>query len=275
MINYNGHIITEEELKIGIENRAFRYGDALFETIKVSRDKIVFGEDHYFRLMASMRMIRMEIPIHFSLEFFENEILKLVTAKKLTEARVRFTVYRKHGGLYLPKVNTIEFLIEAKALKHIQKETYEVDIFKDYYVNTDLLSTLKTNNKILNVIGSIYAEENGLDNCVLINENKFVVEALNANIFLVKDKLIRTPALTQGCLKGIIRKKIKEILKRDEKYTLEETEILPFDLQKADEVFITNSITGIQPVTKYRKKKFNTEVAEYLQQKLKALELLT
>lgn len=274
MINYNGKIIAEQELKIGIKNRAFKYGDALFETLKVIRNRVIFAEDHYFRLMASMRMLRMQIPMHFTLEFFEQEILKLVTAKNLGETRVRFTVYRADGGLYLPQINTISYVIEGHPLQPIRKETYEIDIFKDYYVNSDLLSTLKTNNKILNVVGSIYAEENGLDNCVLINEHKFVVEVLNANIFLVKDNVIRTPALSQGCLKGIIRKKIIEVLKRDDLYSVEETEVSPFDLQKADEIFISNSIIDIQPVTKYRKKTFNTGAATYLQQKLKALERL-
>jgi branched-chain amino acid aminotransferase len=125
---------------------------------------------------------------------------------------------------------------------------------------------------LLNVVASVYADENGLDNCVLLNEKKNIVEAINGNIFLVKANSIITPSLTEGCLKGIIRKKIVEILQRDDNYEIIETEIFPFELQKADEIFITNSIVGIQSVTQYKKKTYTTEVAQYLKEKLKELE---
>lgn len=264
MINYNG-TLSSILPKLSINNRAFKYGDGLFETIKVVQSKVVFLEDHYFRLMASMRMLRMNIAMDFTLEFFEQEILKTTAANELTDARVRFTVNRKDGGLYLPTTNNTHFLVEANPLSVSIKEEYEVDLFKDYYISSGVLSTLKTNNKILNVIGSIYASENGLDNCILLNEKKQVVEGLNANIFLVKDKKIATPPLSEGCLKGVYRKKLIEFIIKDKEFTLEEKEISPFEIQKSDEVFFTNTIMGIQPVTKYRKKTFKTAVSNYLQ----------
>jgi branched-chain amino acid aminotransferase len=138
-----------------------------------------------------------------------------------------------------------------------------------------MLSTLKTNTKILNVIASIYADENAIDNCILLNEKKQLVEALNANIFLVKGNQILTPSLSEGCVKGILRKNIIAMIQKDSKYDLIETEISPFELQKVDEVFITNTIMGIQSVTKYRKKEYNTTVATDLQNKLKNLEKLS
>jgi len=144
------------------------------------------------------------------------------------------------------------------------KETYAVDIFKDYYLNSDILSTLKTTNKIANVLASIYASENGFDNCILVNERKQVVEAINGNIFTVNGNTIKTPSITEGCIKGIIRKKIIEIVLKSEDYLLEETEISPFDLQKADEIFITNVIVGIQPITQYKKATFTTKVSREL-----------
>ncbi len=275
MINYNENIISKETIAFSIDNRAFKYGDSLFETIKVASSKIVFIEDHYFRLMASMRMLRMKIPMKFTIEFFEKEIVKTVEANKLIDARVRFSVFRKGGGLYLPKDNTIEFLIEATPLVIPLKDEYEVDLFKDYYIYSGVLSTLKTNTKILNVVASIYANENDLDNCILLNEKKHIVEALNANIFLVKGNEIITPSLSEGCVKGIMRKNIITIINKDKTYKIKTTEISPFELQKADEVFITNAIIGIQSITKYRKKTFNTAVATYLQSKLKVLEKLT
>ena len=76
MININGKLLFEQNIKLSTENRGFKYGDAIFETIKVSNNRIIFWEDHYFRLMASMRMLRMKIPMEFTLEFLQKEILK-------------------------------------------------------------------------------------------------------------------------------------------------------------------------------------------------------
>lgn len=267
MINYNG-TISENPPTLSINNRAFKYGDGLFETIKVLNNNVVFLEDHYFRLMASMRMIRMNIPMDFTLEFFEEEILKTVSANNLTNARIRFTVNRKDGGLYLPTTNNIHFLVETNPLSAKVKAAYEVDLFKDYYAYSGVLSTLKTNNKVLNVVGSIYAEENGLDNCILLNEKKQIVEALNSNVFLVKDKTIVTPPLSEGCLKGVMRKKLIEFISKGNELTILEKEISPFELLKTDEVFLSNAIVGIQPVTKYRKKNYTTAVSGYLRDKM-------
>jgi branched-chain amino acid aminotransferase len=257
------------------DNRAFKYGDGIFETIKIEHGKLFFTEDHYFRLMASARMLRMQFKMNFTLEYFEEEILKLVAALDLKNARVRFSVFRKEGGLYSPTNNEIDFLIEAKELVVDVKEVYEVELYKDHYVYSGMISTLKSNNRLVNVIASIFKTENEYDNCILLNEKKQLVEAINGNIFLIKDNLIKTPALTEGCIKGIIRKKLIEIIKKDSNLTIEETEISPFELQKADEVFITNTIVGIQPITKYRRKEYKTETSRILSQKLKALALLT
>ena len=263
MINFNGSMHDKSMALLHSGNRAFKYGDAIFETLKIENSKIIFLEDHYFRLMASMRMLRMEIPLNFTMEFFESELLKTATQNKLNSARVRFTVFRKDGGLYNPTSNKIEYLIEASPLISMVKEIYSVDIFKDYYLNSDILSTIKTTNKIINVLASIYASENGFENCILVNEKKHVVEAINGNIFVVKGNAIKTPPITEGCIKGIIRKKILEMVSKSD-YTIDEVEISPFELQKADEIFITNSIVGIQPITQYKKYSFNKKVSKEL-----------
>ena len=271
MVNFNGNI-SEESTILNAENRGFKYGDALFETLRVVANKILFWEDHYFRLMESMRILRMEIPMNFTMEFLEEEILNTLKATELTNARVRCTIFRGNGGLYLPSSNEIEYIITANELKSpfylLADASCEVDLYKDFYINKGLLSTLKTNNKIINVLGSIYAKENDLDNCLLVNEDKSVVEALNGNIFLVKGNIIKTPPITDGCLKGILRKQLLEILEKVPNYELKEESISPFEIQKADEFFITNVIQGIVPITKYRKKQFSNSVARDLLAKL-------
>lgn len=262
MINFNG-TITDSETNLLVSNRAFLYGDGVFESMKIVNQKILFLEDHYFRLMASMRILRMEIPMNFTMEFLEEQILSLAKANKCIEsARVRVTVYRNEGGNYLPVQRSVSYLINCNPLENklysIDSKSYEVDLYKDFYVTKQLLSTLKTTNKILNVTASIYADENGLDNCLLLNESKNVAEALQGNIFMVLNGKLITPALSEGCLNGVLRKQILSLASKIEGLEVEEGEISPFDLQKADELFISNVIKGIQPITKYRKKEFGT-----------------
>ena len=256
-------------------NRAFLYGDAVFETVKILDNKILFLEDHYFRLMASMRILRMEIPMNFTMEFFESELLSEVKKKNLeASARARITVFRKDGGYYLPENNNVAYEIAVskieKPLYSIQKSNYEVDLYKDFYISKQLISTLKTTNKLINITGSIYANENGLDNCILINEDKNVIEALNGNIFMLKGGVLSTPPISEGCLNGIMRKQILALAKTIENLEVVEAVISPFDLQKAEELFITNVIMGIQPITKYRKKEFQSKIAIQLLMKLNA-----
>lgn len=268
MINYNGELINDNQFQISKDNRGFKYGDAIFETILLEKGKLIFWEDHYFRLMASMRMLRMHIPMSFTLEFLEQEILKTMSIDNSKTYRVRLTVSRKDGGLYLPVTNEVDYLIEIKENNYQTKSTYKIDVFKDFYNYSGLLSTIKTNNRMLNTLASVYSNENELDNCILLNERKGVVEAINGNIFIIKGNTVKTPALSEGCIKGIVRKKVIEILENHPDFILEETTISPFEVQKADEVFITNAIIGIQPVTNYKKKSFTTEIGEKLSKNL-------
>ncbi|NNM09141.1 MAG: aminotransferase class IV [Flavobacteriaceae bacterium] len=272
--NYNGTFTDAENASISVNNRGLHFGDSVFETLRYSGGKIFFWEDHYFRLMSAMRILRMEIPMDFTPEQLEAEIIKTITAsdaEKVT-CRVRITVWRQWGGKYNPSNQDIEYMIQLEKLDApfytISDEPYEIELYKDHYVNSGLLSTLKTNNKIINVLGSVFATENGYKNCLLLNENKMVVEALNGNIFLVNGYKIKTPPLEDGCLKGVLRKQIIDIIGAIPDYVLEETTVSPFELQKADEIFITNVIGGIQPVTKYRKKTFDNTVAKELLAKL-------
>ena len=275
MINFNG-VIQDSDLQLTVSNRSFLYGDGIFETLKIVNNKILFFEDHYFRLMASMRIVRMEIPMTFTMEYLEEQILKLVDALNLRDsARVRFTVFRNEGGFYLPNDNSISFVIQASKLENIRykipKIQFEVDLYKDFIVPSQLLSTLKTANKITYVTASIFAKENQLDSALLINETKNVIEAANGNLFMLMGNKLITPPISEGCLNGIMRKQIISLAKQIDSVEVIEAAISPFDLQKADELFITNVIVGIQPITKYRKKEFEVRLANQLLEKLNAL----
>ena len=275
MINFNG-VIQDSDLQLTVSNRSFLYGDGVFETLKIVNNKILFFEDHYFRLMASMRIVRMEIPMAFTMEYLEEQILKLVEVLAIKDAaRVRFTVFRNEGGFYLPNDNSISFVIQASELENIRykisKIQFEVDLYKDFIVARQLLSTLKTANKITHVTASIFAKENQLDSALLINETKNVIEAANGNLFMLMGNKLITPPISEGCLNGIMRKQIISLAKQIDSVEVIEAAISPFDLQKADELFITNVIVGIQPITKYRKKEFEVRLANQLLEKLNAL----
>ena len=274
MINFNGDSSAQENMLT--QNRAFLYGDAVFETVKIVNSKILFLEDHYFRLMASMRILRMEIPMNFTMDYFEVQLLSVVENNGFSNsARARITVYRNDGGFYLPTTNDISFLIHTSPLENqsfvFETKECEVDLYKDFYISKQLLSTLKTTNKVVQVTASIYANENGLDNCIMLNDSKNVVEVLQGNIFMLQGNTLITPSLSEGCINGIMRKQVLTLAKKIEGLEVIEAVISPFDLQKADELFFTNVIKGIQSITKYRKKEFSTTTANVLVQKLNEL----
>jgi branched-chain amino acid aminotransferase len=274
MINYNGSIQNTSNFEIE-NNRGFLFGDAIFETIKVNGTNILFLEEHYLRLMASMRICRMEIPMNFTMEFMEEEILKLIALQtNKVSNRIRFSVFRNAEGFYNPTSNEVQFIITCSELTSdtytFSASKYEVELFKDFHISKHLLATLKTNNKMINVVASIFAKENGFENCLLINEDKNVVEATNGTIFMKMGNQIITPPTSDGCLNGIMRKQIIAIVNKMDTIEMIEKSISPFDLQKADELFISNVITGIQPITKYRKKEFTSEVAKEITNVLNA-----
>ncbi|MGV9004714.1 aminotransferase class IV [Flavobacterium sp.] len=272
MINYNGTLYNSD-FQLSNSNRSFLFGDGIFETMKIVDGKILFFEDHYFRLMASMRIVRMEIPMNFTLEYIESQVLQLVGEISLADSsRVRFTVFRNDGGFYAPETNSVSFIIQATFLEDkkylIPESVFEVDLYKDNFVSKQLLSTLKTTSKMIHVTASVFANENELHSCIMMNDAKNVVEAISGNIFMLTEGILITPAISEGCLNGIMRKQILELSKFFPEIEFKEGVISPFDLQKADELFISNVIKGIQPISKYRKKDFESKYAIKLVDKL-------
>lgn len=273
MINLNGDSSVQENVLT--QNRAFLYGDAVFETVKIVKGKILFLEDHYFRLMASMRILRMEIPMDFTMEFFEDQVLSTVSNNGFEQsARARITVYRNDGGYYLPTTNTISYLIHTSPLENqffvLENKECEVDLYKDFYISKQLISSLKTTNKVIHVTASIYADENGYNNCIMLNDSKNVVEVLQGNLFMLQGNKLITPPISEGCINGIMRKQVLTLAKKIEGLEVVEDVISPFDLQKADELFYTNVIKGIQSITKYRKKEYTNKIAKELVEQLNA-----
>ena len=259
MINFNGEITDLSDQLIN--NRGFLYGDAVFETLIIFNNKILFWEDHYFRLMSSMRIIRLDIPDKYKPEFFKENIIKIHNSISQTgNSRIRINIYRSSHGKYKPEKNTPSFIISCESINYsnyeLNKGHYEVDLFKDYYLDNQLISSIKSNNKIINVVASIYANENGFDNCILLNKDKLVTELINSNLFIIKEGKIYTPPLKSGCLNGVLRKNLFKILSSSS-FELYEQDLSTFDISQSDEIFGTNIAQGIFSVTKFRKKEYD------------------
>tara|TARA_R110001606_G_scaffold9783_11_gene41969 strand:- start:5122 stop:5982 length:861 start_codon:yes stop_codon:yes gene_type:complete len=274
MFNFNGELLHKNTDFLNENNRGVQLGDAVFEELRVINGDVIFLEDHYLRLMSSMRILRMEIPMNFTMEFMEEEILKLISEDGLRETKqIKFTVYRNTSDNNFSKSdNSISYFITSTTLINpffvLDDKAYEVELFKDFYKNSSMLSNLDTNNKILNVVGSIYAQENDYQDCLLLNERKQVIEALNGNVFIVKGKQVKTPPITDGCVNSVIRKKIIDIVSKLNEVEFLEESLSPFELQKADELFIANNVNGLVSITKYRKKDFVNTTAKSLIGKL-------
>lgn len=274
MVNSNGKLFENSLSAIDLDNRGLNYGDALFETMRVINGRIVFWSDHHARLVRSMKLLRMEIPKCFSKDNLQAEILETLGDNTTSPHRVKLLVWRKAGGKYGPKNNEVEFAISYELLSNsnyvLNTGNYKIELYTEFRMYSGALSTLKTNNKIINVVGSIYAQENNLENCLLLNEKGNIVEALNGNVFLVFGNRIKTPTISEGCLQGVLRKQLLDLLDTHSDFSIEEVAINPNMVSGADEVLITNVISGISAVSKYGEIHYKNETAKRLLELLNA-----
>jgi branched-chain amino acid aminotransferase len=272
MINFNGQLSSKEDFRLSLNNRAFRFGDSLYEEIKIAGETILFWESHYFRLMAGMRLLRMKIPIHFDMEFLEAEILKTCAYRKTDAHLIRLTICRKDNKNLLTKDQSVDFYIEITDETEVAYKPFsgkfEVDLYKDFFENPSLLSTIEASSNLIPILSKIFADENGLDDCLILNADKNVIGASVGNLFLVKGYSVLTPPAEDGCKKGILRNEIIKLIKKSALYQLEETSISPFELQSADELFLAHITFGIIPVSKYRKKEYARQTADYILENL-------
>ena len=182
-------------------------------------------------------MLRMEIPQHLNIEFLENEIIKTLKASSLFEfnSRVRLSLYRSDGGFYLPTNRSLEYLIEVDKLIEkpliLNNSGLVIDVFHDHYKPNQTISNLKGGNSLVSVLSSIFADENDLNEAIILNLESNICETTASNIFIVTDKHLITPPLSSGCVNGIVRKQIVENASLWG-YSIEEKNIKTFELIK-------------------------------------------
>ncbi|WP_312312007.1 aminotransferase class IV [Empedobacter brevis] len=258
-INLGGVIIDQANAEIGIQNRAFRNGDAVKEILRFVKGEIIDWEDHYFNLMASMRIYRMNIPLDFTPEFFQEQINLLAEANQTKSGKVEFFVFRNVEEDYLKA--SINYIISIENSEQdwefLQREN-EIDVYKDYVVNTAFYSLVNTYRPEEN-IAEIYRLENDYADIILLNANKKMARSLRGNIFVINEETIRTPKKEEGVITSVLRNNFISKINQSEKFKVEETEIFPFEIQKAEEVFVLIDGIGILPITKNRKKEYTSD----------------
>ncbi|MFI5218547.1 MAG: aminotransferase class IV [Bacteroidia bacterium] len=271
-VNINGKIISAGTPVLKTSNRAFCYGDGLFETIRWHNQKILFFNDHLNRLLNGMKFLKMEIPKNFSADFFKKQVAQLISKNNIDgDARLRLQVYRNQGGYYTPKDNSVSYAISAEKLNShnyvLNKKGLRVGVFNELAKSINQLSNYKTCSSIIYTLAGIYTVENKLDDSLILNTNGNIVDAISSNIFFVIENKIFTPPLSDGCVDGVMRKNILRILKK-EKITFQEKYLSEEDLLNANELFFTNAIQGIQWVGKFSGKTYKNKISKSIYKKL-------
>jgi branched-subunit amino acid aminotransferase/4-amino-4-deoxychorismate lyase len=278
-INHNGNFLLATSPVVTADNRSFRYGDALFETIRITNYNPQFLKEHLQRLLKGMNVLKMEMNPVFNETFMEHAILELAQKNNITsDGRVRLTVYRNEGGFYAPNSNKVSYLIEAYAIEEkgyvLNSKGYTVDLFTEFKKAQNALSSIKSANSTVYVMAGIYKAEQQLDECLLLNDKYHIIEGISSNIFAVKNGVLYTSPVSDGCVDGVMRRKIIDIA-QENKIAVYEISVMQNVLLGADELFLTNTINGIRWIVAYKQKRYFNNTSKKLIEKLNELTLKT
>jgi len=249
-------------------NRSFRYGDGLFETIRMNNGKLNFPELHVDRLREGMKALKIDGSSLLDEYFLKQKTAELCKKNKIKDnVKFRLSVYRAGDGLYMPNSNKYGYVLEATPLAdshyEINKKGLIVDVYNEITKPINLLSNIKTSSALLYVMAGLYKKQHKLDEAILLNQNGFICESISSNIFVVYEKQIYTPALSEGCISGVMRKVVMQLAKAND-ISIVEAQLNPEVLRQADEVFVTNAVGGIRWVMGYGRKRYFNENAKML-----------
>lgn len=261
---FNGAFLHANQPLLTAQNRGFRYGDGLFETMKVYKGKLLLNEFHFERLFLGLGLLKIN-AVGLSEETLAGAILQLCQRNQCSNlARVRLAVYRD-------ETDQAGYLIEAFALEESVNELNEkgwvIDIYPHARKSQDAFANLKTANYLPYVLADKYAMQSGLDECLVLNSENYICDGSKTNFFLFADQQVYTPALHQGCVSGTMRRFIMEGLK-DAGISVHQKAITEKELLAADEIFLTNAIQGIRWVKNFRQKNYSNEFAKKLHSEL-------
>lgn len=274
-INFNGQIVPSEQSVLNIFNRGFRYGDGLFETMRWMKGELKFAELHADRISRGMKILKIEDYSEIDTYFLKEKVSELIRRNKIgANARIRLSIFRDSEGLYSPTGNKLGYAIEVNKIFETDYTTNNkgliVDLYDEIPKPVNKLSNLKTSNSLIYVLAGIFKTQNSLDEALIINQNGFLCESMSSNVFVVFNNEIYTPALTEGCIAGVMRQVVMKIAKENN-LVITEAQINPAILEQADEVFLTNASKGIQWVMGYNGKRYFNEISRFLLGKLNSL----
>lgn len=273
-ILFNGTIILPEDCPIGPSNRAFRFGDGVFETFLCSGTEPLLFEGHYQRLLSAAVLLRFNIIGFPTLDSFKKQIAMLVAKNKYAPySRVRITMFRSPGGLYTPEDNKAQWIIEQEPL---QSEPFDLNskglltgIYHDMPKQPSPLSQFKTCSSLFFVLAGLSKKENGWGDILITNPEGRIIEGLSSNLFWIKGNSIFTPMVSSGCVDGIMRREVISLV-RNLGYPLIETSGATLsELMEADELFLTNSTQGIRWIVGLNDQRYYLKITRQLASELK------
>ncbi len=248
----NGNIISN--LNLETSNRAFKYGDAFFETMLYHKGDIPLFDLHFERAVKTFSLLKMSSPEGLTKENFKHLLLHFIAKEGHTTAKVRITFWRNGEGTYLPTENTTSYLTETTPIPtkpfELNKEGLTLGIYKDTFKNTDFLANLKVTGCLTYTLSRIWAKEQNVDDAILLNHYGRIAECSSSNIFLVLGNEIITPPLNEGALDGVMRRHLLNTLPQ-QNFAVKEQPIEIADLEKTNEIFTTNAL-GIKWVKKVK-----------------------
>ena len=237
----NSEFINEKDLVIKSSNRAFNYGDGFFETIKIINTKPFNFPAHYARF--SLACVVLKLKNEETISSLLSIIINLINQNELINGSVKIHISRKEGGKYQPKSKGCEMMINScSGLGFKQNIPLSLCVFSNEVKTIGRLSNIKSVNAAVSVLGAIHAKELGFGNAILRNAKGNYIEATNSSLFIVKDNLIYTPPISDGCIDGTMRAWVLS------NHRVIEKSLSLADIKQSDEVFITNALTGITVV---------------------------
>ncbi|QNA45381.1 aminotransferase class IV [Lacibacter sediminis] len=248
-------IFSDDELRIHPDNRSFRYGEGLFETIRLHKGMIPLWDLHWNRLSESLPKLYFELPPHFNEAELKEEILRVAKRNQcLDAARVRITFFKGEGGIWERPSYPFHFLVQCWPLEKkefsMNENGLDIGLFEAGRKSCDSFSNLKTNNYLLYALAAQYAKAEKLNECLVLNQHGRVCDATIANVFFSKDGIIHTPQLEEGCINGVMRRHVLEQL-RNAGFPVKEGAYLPDEIAEADEIFLSNAMYGLRWVKKW------------------------
>ncbi len=269
---FNGKIVKENDICISANNRSFRYGDGFFETMKMASGKLLLQDFHFDRVYSSLDLLQFTKPSLFTADYLST-LIKNIAVKNGHQAlgRIRLNVFRGDGGLYDVENHSPNYLIQTwqlnESINKFNENGLIIDVYEDAIKTCDKFSGVKSNNYLGYAMAALWAKDQKINDCVLKNSFGHIADATIANVFIVKDGIIKTPPLTDGPVNGVMR---RYLLKKfgEENIAFEECSITASDLHLATEIFLTNVICGIKWVKQFGRINYSNPVSSNLYKKL-------